>query len=382
MSVASPHPSSARRLGRRTHPFSAVVVLIASAAIVGLLLGGILGDGDGDTRSPAPAKPPPATVHDGLRLQVPGGWTRGEGTAVPGFSRPLALVSADDRLSASLERLPATSPTLLPASFLQVVAGAPGKPSVIRLATGGQAWRYSFAQDKGAVMLLYAAPTTSGVATVACSSPTRALVVRRCDALAKAVTLPGSLPLVPGTSAAFYSRLPSVVTDLKLARTRGTEELRAAKSAARQTLAADGLARTHTLVGGALAPLTSKGDGLPTAAVAALNATATAYAALARTARARLPRPYAAAGRAVTAADRNLRVTMTKAAAAAVAATRTATKASVPAAAKPPAKTRPAPSSPVASTSSRSTDLTFVVLVLITLLVGGLALRAARRGST
>ena len=105
-----------------------------------------------------------------------------------------------------------------------------------------------------------------------------------------------------------------------------------AKRSADQALAADGLARAHKAAGAALAPLTSAGDGLPSATVSALTATATAYTALASAARARLPQPYANAGRTVTGAEADLRQAMTKAGAAMDTASRTITPVREPAA--------------------------------------------------
>ena len=96
---------------------------------------------------------------------------------------------------------------------------------------------------------MYAAPTTSGVATVACTAPIDTSIPRGCTALAAAVTVPGARPLAPGASAAFYSRLPATVTDLDAARKAGVQKLAAAKRARAQALAATGLARAHKAAG-------------------------------------------------------------------------------------------------------------------------------------
>ena len=283
-----------------------VTLLVVAATIAGLLLGGSLGGGDEPTVEPAAA--PPTTAHDGLRLQIPSGWARGDAATVPGFDRPLGLRNLGEDLRAAVERLPATSPTLLPAAFLRTLGRAPDQPDILRLGSGHGAWRYRFPQADGSVLVLYAAPTTTGIATVACRGPIDA---GGCEALASAVTVPRSRALEPGTSTAFFMRLPTVVTDLDAARTKGMDELAAATRARGQALAADGLAQAHRSAAAALAPLTTAGDGLPTATVGALTATAGAYSALASAARARSPRLYADAGRAVTSSDAALRRTMT-----------------------------------------------------------------------
>ena len=179
----------------------------------------------------------------------------------------------------------------------------------MRLASGHGAWRYRFPQADGSVLVLYAAPTTTGITTVACRGPTDA---GGCEALASAVTVPGSRALEPSMSTAFFMRLPAAVTDLDAARTKGMGELAAATRSRGQALAADGLAGAHKSAAAALGPLTTEGDGLPSATVGALTATGTAYAALASAARARSPRLYADAGRAVTSSDAALRRTMTR----------------------------------------------------------------------
>ena len=287
-----------------------------------------------------------------MRLHVPSGWARGDAATVPGFNRPLGVRNASEDLRASVERLPATSPTLLPAGFLQTLKSAPDRPDMVRLASGRDAWRYRFPQADGSVTVLYAAPTTTGIATVACLSPIDA---GGCEALASAVTVPRSRALEPGTSAAFYSRLPAAASDLDAARAKGAREFDAATRSTGQAAAAGRLARAHKAAGAALAPLTQEGDGLPTATVSALSATATAYATLARAARARSPERYADAGRALARADADLRRTTTKAAAAASAASTVSQPAGTPM------------REPAAS-SSQGIDLWLAVLAVLTVL--------------
>jgi O-antigen ligase len=358
MSVSSAHAES-RQLPQGRLPVATVSVLVVAAAIAGLLLGGSFGGGS-DAPALRPATAPRTIAHDGLRLQVPSGWVRGDAATVPGFKRPLGLRNTGEDLHAAVERLPAGSPTLLPAAFLQTLKSAPERPDLVRLGHGHDAWRYRFPLQYGSQLVLYAVPTTTGIATVACMSPIDA---GGCEALASAVTVPRSRALEPGTSAAFYSRLPAAVSDLDAARTKGTRELAAATRATAQAAAADGLARAHKAAGAALAPLTAEGDDLPTTTVGALTASATAHATLASAARARSPRLYADAGRAVTAADADLRRTMTKVNAAASAA-RTTTQA-----ASTPVRT------PAASTS-QGIDLWLALLALVGVIAIFLAVRA------
>ena len=318
--------SGDRHVARRGVLVATVGQLVLAAAVIGVLLGRAFVAGDG---APAarPAAAPPTIAHGGLHLQVPSGWVRGQAATVPGFSRPLSLKNARERLSAVVERLPASSATLLPVAFVKARPTAGERREVVRLGSGQAAWRYRVAHENGSATVLYAAPTSSGVATVACVVPTDAGVPRGCEALAKAITVPGSVPLVLGTNVAFYTRLPAAARELEAARSAGMHELAAARSATGQAAAADGLVWAHERAAAALAPLTGTRADLPGETVRALNAMAGAYATLARAARARSPQRYNAARRGVAAADADLRRTLAKAAAAASAASRASTDA-------------------------------------------------------
>ena len=318
--------TSDRPVARRGVLVATVGQLVLAAGVIGVLLGRAFVAGDG---APAarPAAAPLTIVHGGLRVQVPAGWVRGQAAAVPGLSRPLFLKNARERLSAVVERLPASSATLLPVAFEQARPSASERREVVRLSPWQSAWRYRVAHGNGSATVLYAAPTTSGVATVACVAPTDAGVPRGCETLAKAITVPGSVPLELGTSVAFYTRLPTVARELELARSIGMSDLAAARSATAQAAAADGLVRAHEHALAALAPLTGTRADLPAETVRALNAMAGAYATLAGAARARSAQRYNDAGRRVADADADLRRTLAKAAAAADAAERAPTDA-------------------------------------------------------
>jgi hypothetical protein len=348
-------------------PIVVVSVVVAGATIAGLLFGGLLRTFT--TRPAGSAVAATQIAEAGVLVDLPSGWAPGDAADVPGFRHPLGLYNADQDLRAAVERLPATSSTLLPAAFVRTLKRVPGPPAKVWLGSGHDAWRYRLALEYGSQLILYAAPTTTGVATVACLATTKVGVPRGCESLASAVTVPGSRTLEPVASTAFFTRLPTAMTRLEAARSTGTHELATATRARSQAAAADGIAKAHRRAAAALAPLTSKGDGLVGAAVGALTATANAYAALASAARAREPRPYRSASRAVTGAEGNLRVTMTKVSAAARAATRGA----------PPTPSAPsAPSAaPVIDTSTAL--LTLIGAFVLVLAAVLLAVRESRR---
>ncbi|MGZ8686735.1 MAG: hypothetical protein ACXWZW_12530 [Solirubrobacterales bacterium] len=295
--------------------------LVIAAAVTGVLLGRAFVAGDG---APAvrPAAAPLTIAHGGLHLQVPSGWLRGQAAAVPGFGRAVSLKNPREQLSAVAALLPASSATLLPAAFEKARPAAGARREVVRLGPGQPAWRYRVPDENGSATVLYAAPTTNGVATMACVVPADAGVAGGCETLAKAITVPGSVPLELGKRVAFYTRLPAAARELEAARTRGMRDLSAARSASGQAAAADALVRAHEHALVALAPLAGTRADLPGETIRALTAMAGAYATLAGAARARSQRRYDAAARRVAGVDGDLRRTLAKAAAAADAASR------------------------------------------------------------
>jgi hypothetical protein len=308
-----------RRVAPRRLPLAMAAVPVVVAALGGLLLAKAVDAGRNAAVRPGPA-PPQALAHDGLRVQLPGGWAAAEAATVPGFSRPLGVGSPREQLSAVIERLPATSPTLLPAALVRAEAAAGAWPELVRLAPGQRGWRYRFLHADGSVRIVIAAPTTDGVATVACLRRAASGVPPGCQSLASAITVPGSRPLPPGASAAFLSRLRAAVSELEAARATGVKQLSGATRPGAQARAAAALARAHAAAAAALAPLASPGDAVSARTVVALSATATAYTTLAGAARAGAGGRYASAGRAISTAEANLHRAVAAAAAAANAA--------------------------------------------------------------
>jgi len=307
----------APRAAPRRIPRATAALLVTTAGLAGLVLARALEAGE---RAPAVRAPAPAQtiLHEGLRIQLPGGWTRADAAPIAGFRRPLELRNSRGRASALVERLPATSATLLPAALERAQPAARLRPEGVRLATGQRAWRYRLAGADGAATTVVAAPTTLGVSTVACTSPPGASGPDGCEALASGVTVPGSRPLEPGHSAAFLSRLPGAVSTLEAARRTGTQALSTATRPGAQAAAARGLAQAHAGAAATLAALAGAGDDVvPAKTVVALSGTASAYTMLASAARAGSSQRYDGAAHAVLTADARLREALRAAAAAA-----------------------------------------------------------------
>ena len=171
--------------------------------------------------------------------------------------------------------------------------------------------------------IVIAAPTTAGVATVACLEPGPQRSPAGMPSAGQRGPVPGSRPLPPDASAAFLSRLRSAVSDLEAARATGVKTLSGATRPRAQARAAAALARAHAAASATLAPLASPGDAVSARTVAALSATGTAYATLAAAARAG-GRRYDSAGRAISTSEANLHRAVASAAAAANAASSSA----------------------------------------------------------
>jgi hypothetical protein len=335
---------------RRRVPFALVAALALVGAVAGMLGGAAL------RSAPAPvAKPRPEVLAaGGLRVRAPQGWARSAPVSLAGFHHAVWLRDETAKIDAAVELLPAVSPTLLPAGLRPL-----GAPSVEQLGAH-TAWRYRVETGAGAPAIFFVAPTTNGIATVACVGAEAGASERACHTLASAVAVSGAHRLQLGQSAAFLSALPAVVGELNTARDKGQHALTAATSHTAQTSAAGDLARSYRSAAAALAPLSS-GEAEPRAAVNALGTTASAYSALADAARARAPQPYADARSAVVSADRGLRTAMARVSTAVDAASRRAAKPTSPAVkpastpAATPARTPAAtPASTPAATPART----------------------------
>jgi hypothetical protein len=177
----------------------------------------------------------------------------------------------------------------------------------VRLDSGQRAWRYAFLRRGAAdsMLVVWAVASSRGVATVACLGTRAAAAPAGCEAIARSLRWRGPAALDPDPSAAFWGRLPAVVTDLQAARASGRAALAAAAHARAQATAAAALATAHRNAAAALDPL-ARGTGAPARAVDSLRSVAAAYDALAAAARARVPAGYAEARARVIAAERVL----------------------------------------------------------------------------
>jgi hypothetical protein len=233
---SAPKPA---RAGRRTPAAKGPFVFAAFAAlIVGFLAARLGGE-----PQPRPAEP---FVSSGeLALRPPAGWARTRDIPeVPGLALRDGIglaPSGADGARMAFGRVDAEGPGLLPKQFARRVRGAEARIQRVRL---GRllAYRYAGLEVPGSDrrVTLYLAPTTIGVAGIACDWE-RATVAEGCDAAARSLKLVRGRPEPLGPSVAYAGNLDRAMRALGAARRRAGARLRAAKSPAGQAAALAGL---------------------------------------------------------------------------------------------------------------------------------------------
>jgi hypothetical protein len=296
--TASPASSGAGRIGLVPVVLAAAVL----AAVVGFLLGGGSG-GSGEAFSDSASA-------GSIELSFPAGWQHlASVPAIPGLalSQPLALAQGGGATGASAQRLvaggvSAAGPSLLPGAFAAALNGALPRPEPVQLGTL-QAYRYSGLSLHGlpGSLTLYAVPTSSGVATVACLSPSAAAPATQCAQIAATLKLNGATPFGLGPSTQYASALGTTLATLHSAADAGTARLRAASNASAQAAAAAQLAAAYSAASRALGRLSvSPAVQSVNASIAgSLAAIGRDYASLAAAARAGDEAVYARAQRAI-----------------------------------------------------------------------------------
>ena len=146
--------------------------------------------------------------------------------------------------------------TLLPAAFVRALPAAPhGEP--VKLGAL-EAYRHAGLLRRGApATTVYAAPTTDGVATVACVGGS---VARSCAQVASTLRVDGARPVPLGPHAAYAKSVGTALAALTHARTSALKDLGAAHTRRGQGKAADAIASAYgrarsTLLRAPLSPL-------------------------------------------------------------------------------------------------------------------------------
>jgi hypothetical protein len=250
----APPPPAPRAAERRVAP-----ALVALAAVVALAaaVGGFLAGSSGSSKSDVPANNSSASAGP-LTVTHPDSWQRQSSPPpIPGytFKEPIALApksggSAAGSLTAGT--VAASNAALLPAPFQKALGGNPPKPDAVKLGDL-QAYRYRDVKPQGSgnAYTIYAAPTTAGVATIACSGQS-ASFQQECERVASTLTLTGAKSYPLGVPPDYAQGLNAALGKLTSGRNAALARMRAAKkpvaqaAAARQAAAAYGAAaRSH-----------------------------------------------------------------------------------------------------------------------------------------
>ena len=225
-------------------------------------------------------------------MKVPGGWTElGSPPEVPGLTLSDAKAAAPGGKDGGLAVMVGTADksannsTLLPATFLRRFDTVP-KPSGAVTIGGGdvQAYRYNALEPKDfdRAVTVYAAPTSAGVATVACVSPKADAdsFATTCDQIANTLELSKGDPFPVGPSKDYAATVSKALGTLGKADKSGQAKLKSAKTPGDQAAAARSLSSAFNKASKTLAgekSLSPADRGVNQLLVTALSDTGKAY---------------------------------------------------------------------------------------------------------
>jgi hypothetical protein len=243
VAVAAP-PATPRGKPVRLRAALGAAALLAVAAVAGIVAGG-----SGEEEQPAPAAEPEAVSFEAgpLAFRGPAGWSRREAPELQGLElRDAAAVgNGDAAMVAGLTN--AGEATLLPGGFSEA------RPDDAVTIGGAHAYRYEDVRIEGTSgdVTLLAAPTTEGVATIAClGSPDQR---RRCEAAAGSLVLAdGVRAFRLGPSERYARELASATDRLASRRAAGLRRMRAAGTPKAQAAAASDVATAYRKAAGAI----------------------------------------------------------------------------------------------------------------------------------
>jgi hypothetical protein len=287
-------------------PAAVLIGLPVLAAVLGTVLALTLRDRVGNERASAKSAPAARVIAAGdLRLALPDGWTPARhGRAVPGFGGAGTRFVRGWNTDIAIAQLPPTNASLLPAG---IATGRSADASARFILRAGQVSAFHYFDVLGTgperAVDVYAAPTTRGVATIACSG--WAPMMGECDLVLFGLTLARGSFLPVNADAAFLERLPAVMAKLNGNRVHLRARLARAATAGGAARAARGLATAYAAAADALRPLIApRTQAAATARL--LDRLRAAHAALARAVRAGEPAAFARTARTIGADETRL----------------------------------------------------------------------------
>ena len=244
--VTAPSAPPARAAGAPSRGLLAAGAgLLVIAAVAGFVVGGSGSDAGSDAETDFANSASAGRIG----LSFPADWERlSESPRIPGLalSDPMTLApQGQDANTLTAGTTVATGAALLPAGLLKRLPNEPvGEP--VRLGEL-EALRYEGLRPRGIDdrLTVYAAPTTGGVATVACRAAPAAAAdfLPRCERIAATLEPSGVEPVPLGPSEAYARALGSALEPLDAA--RGSADLRDADTPAAQARAARSLSQAY-----------------------------------------------------------------------------------------------------------------------------------------
>ncbi len=232
-----------------------------------------------DETAPAESRAGPVSG-GGLTVTPRPGWVRSGGTfPLPGMSSAgVVLLEPGSNTRLIAARLPVSSLTLLPEDLLRQLTRPPEDPVKVQLGGRFPAYYYrdlalSGARDR---LDVYAAPTTAGVATLACLGQPSPL--EECADMANSLRLAQGQPVRADPGAGFRIRLVSAVDAIDSARERTRQLLRRATSPEQQATAVMAVSASYRTAASVLAPLVAPSFAEHSQLVTRMRANARAYA--------------------------------------------------------------------------------------------------------
>jgi Protein kinase domain len=238
------------------------VALLGAVVLAGLLIGRSTAGSDDST-------PTSSNVSSAgpLELSYPDGWQRAQSPPkIPGLTlrNAIAISKQDGGGNGALlaGTTNATGPGLLPAALLDRLGDEPPRNDAVRLGDL-DAYRYRNLRPEGfdGRVTVYAAPTTAGVATVACTAPSAEATafLPDCENVADGLKLVSGEKFALGADKDYLARLDETFARLNRERTGKAAALRTAKTQGGQSAAAAALAGSYagaakSLQGGSVSP--------------------------------------------------------------------------------------------------------------------------------
>jgi serine/threonine protein kinase len=270
-------PQQPRRTRRRGALAKGALVLLAALVALTAAFGksatgprGPRASDRGGSSAAALAGPTSRVTGRELALRVPRGWSRMPSS--PGLGLPLSgavAVGPHRRAGDPLVEFgvmkdhAASNSALLPADLLgsigQPAGTVPARTAVRLPAQRLEAWRYRGLRPAATEreLTVYAVPTTTGVATVACAAARAqaAAFAGQCEAVAGTLELVSGRPYAVGPSATYANALNATTAGLQRATSAKEATLRGARTLAAQAGAARGLAGDYETAAARLAVL-------------------------------------------------------------------------------------------------------------------------------